>query len=69
MDKWRAVVNMVMKLYTQLDWQRNYWLLKKESYSEVSWIATNKFNHNELRSYRGNIVTGLPLQEWLTTPL
>jgi hypothetical protein len=33
-----------------------------------SWIATNKFNHNELRSYRGNIVTGLPLQEWLTRP-
>jgi hypothetical protein len=35
-------------------------------YSEVSWIVTNKFNLNELRSYRGNIVTGLPLQEWHT---
>ena len=37
-------------------------------YSEVSWIVTNKFHHNERRSYRGNIVTGLPLQEWLTRP-
>jgi hypothetical protein len=41
---------------------------EEEAYSEVSWIVTNKFNHNELRSYRGNIITGLPLQEWLTRP-